>query len=54
MQQYLLANLPNYRFSKFQQVLPSKYALELVQGYLLDIEGISKLTRDRAKNYTNS
>lgn len=53
MQQYLLENLPNYRFSKFQQVLPSNCALELVQGYLLDIEGVTKLTRDRAKNHTN-
>jgi ATP-dependent helicase Lhr and Lhr-like helicase len=46
MQEYLLANLPNYRFSKFQQVLPDRYALEMVQGYLLDIEGISKLMID--------
>jgi ATP-dependent helicase Lhr and Lhr-like helicase len=47
-QEYLLANLPNYRFSKFQQVLPDRYALEMVQGYLLDIEGISKLNVDRS------
>jgi ATP-dependent Lhr-like helicase len=42
-QKYLLEKLPNYRFSKFQQVLPDRYALEMVQGYLLDIDGISKL-----------
>ena len=46
-QEYLLQNLPNYRFSKFQQVLPDRYALEMVQGYLLDIDGISKLKLDR-------
>ncbi len=43
---YLLEKLPNYRFSKFQQVLPNRYALEMVQGYLLDIKGISKLKID--------
>ncbi len=42
-QAYLLEKLPNYRFSKFQQVLPDAYALEMVQGYLLDIDSISKL-----------
>ena len=41
-QKYLLEKLPNYRFSKFQQVLPDRYALEMVQGYLLDIDGICK------------
>jgi ATP-dependent helicase Lhr and Lhr-like helicase len=42
-QAYLLEKLPNYRFSKFQQVLPDRYALEMVQNYLLDIDGISKI-----------
>ena len=42
-QKYLLEKLPNYRFSKFQQVLPDRYALEMVQGYLLDIDGINKV-----------
>ena len=46
-QEYLLQNLPSYLFSKFQQVLPDRYALEMVQGYLLDIEGIGKLKIDR-------
>jgi ATP-dependent helicase Lhr and Lhr-like helicase len=40
---YLMNNMPNYRFSKFQQVLPEEYAFEVVQSYLLDIEGIAKL-----------
>ena len=43
-QTYLLEQLPNYRFSKFQQVLPDRYALEMVQNYLLDIDGISKIS----------
>ena len=43
-QAYLLEKLPNYRFSKFQQVLPDRYALEVVQNYLLDINGISKIS----------
>jgi ATP-dependent helicase Lhr and Lhr-like helicase len=43
-QAYLLDQLPNYRFSKFQQVLPDRYALEVVQNYLLDIDGISKIS----------
>ncbi|MCY7366799.1 MAG: DEAD/DEAH box helicase, partial [Chamaesiphon sp.] len=38
IKQYLLENLPNYQFSKFQQVLPDCYALEIVQTNLLDIQ----------------
>jgi ATP-dependent helicase Lhr and Lhr-like helicase len=41
-QNYLLDNLPNHRFSKFQQVLPDCYALEIVQINLLDIQGMLK------------
>ena len=44
IQNYLLDKLPNYRLSKFQQVLPDCYALEIVKNYLLDIDGISKLS----------
>jgi ATP-dependent Lhr-like helicase len=40
---YLMNNMPGYRFSKFQQVLPDRYALEVVQSYLLDVPGVSKL-----------
>ncbi len=47
-QAYLLEKLPNYRFSKFQQVLPDRYALEIVQNYLLDIEGIGKISQTHA------
>jgi ATP-dependent helicase Lhr and Lhr-like helicase len=48
-QKYLLEKLPNYRFSKFQQVLPDRYALEMVQGYLLDVEGMGKLSIEKCK-----
>jgi ATP-dependent helicase Lhr and Lhr-like helicase len=40
---YLINNMPGYRFSKFQQVLPDRYALEVVQSYLLDVPGVQKL-----------
>ncbi len=35
----LLARLPNYRLSKFQDCLPEMLALETVERYLLDVEG---------------
>ena len=44
IQDYLLDRLPNCRIGKFQQVLPDRFALEIVQHYLLDIDGISKLS----------
>lgn len=34
----LLASLPEYRLSKFQQALPREFAQEMVFDYLLDIE----------------
>jgi ATP-dependent helicase Lhr and Lhr-like helicase len=40
---YLINNMPGYRFSKFQQVLPDKFALEVVQSYLLDVPGVQKI-----------
>jgi ATP-dependent helicase Lhr and Lhr-like helicase len=42
MQAFLLERLPGYRFSKFQQVLPPEFALEVVQSNLLDIPGLVK------------
>jgi ATP-dependent Lhr-like helicase len=36
----VLARLPNYRLSKFQDCLPDEYALEVVERYLLDVEGM--------------
>jgi ATP-dependent Lhr-like helicase len=35
----ILARLPEYRLSKFQQALPEAIAVELVGAYLLDAEG---------------
>ncbi len=40
---YLMNNMPGYRFSKFQQVLPDRFALEVVQSYLLDVPGVQKI-----------
>ncbi len=40
---YLMNNMPGYRFSKFQQVLPDRFALEVIQSYLLDVPGVQKL-----------
>ena len=36
-QEQLLARLPEYRLSKFQQALPDRFAVEMVSGYLLDV-----------------
>jgi ATP-dependent helicase Lhr and Lhr-like helicase len=46
---YLANNMPNYRFSKFQQALPAAYAFEVVQSYLLDIPGIFKMSAKSRK-----
>jgi ATP-dependent Lhr-like helicase len=35
----VLARLPGYRLSKFQDCLPEVFALEVVERYLLDVEG---------------
>ena len=40
IQRQVLARLPNYRLSKFQECLPDEYALEVVANYLLDVEGM--------------
>ena len=37
LQRFILAELPEYRLSKFQQALPDQFALEMVRNYLLDI-----------------
>lgn len=34
----VLARLPGYRLSKFQDCLPEKFALEVIERYLLDVE----------------
>jgi ATP-dependent helicase Lhr and Lhr-like helicase len=38
-EQQLLARLPPYRLSKFQEALPERFALEMVGRYLLDVGG---------------
>ena len=35
----VLARLPAYRLSKFQDCLPEAFALEVVERYLLNVEG---------------
>lgn len=40
--QALLAKLPAYRLSKFQEALPEAFALEMVGRYLLDIESAQR------------
>lgn len=35
----VLTRLPGYRLSKFQDCLPEKFALEVIERYLLDVEG---------------
>lgn len=35
----VLARLPGYRLSKFQDCLPERFALEVIENYLLDVAG---------------
>ncbi len=37
LRERMLAALPEYRLSKFQQALPRRFAMEMVERYLLDI-----------------
>lgn len=39
MRRSVLARLPGYRLSKFQDCLPERFALEVIENYLLDVEG---------------
>ena len=34
----ILTRLPNYRLSKFQDCLPERFALEVIENYLLDVK----------------
>lgn len=38
----VLRQLPGYRLSKFQDCLPQRFALEVIENYLIDIEGTVK------------
>lgn len=42
MRRAILARLPGYRLSKFQDCLPEKYALEVIENYLLDVAGTTR------------
>jgi ATP-dependent Lhr-like helicase len=42
MRKAVLARLPGYRLSKFQDCLPELFALEVIENYLLDVEGMVK------------
>jgi ATP-dependent Lhr-like helicase len=39
MRKAVLARLPGYRLSKFQDCLPEPFALEVIENYLLDVSG---------------
>lgn len=39
MRRAVLARLPGYRLSKFQDCLPEQFALEVIETYLLDVAG---------------
>jgi ATP-dependent Lhr-like helicase len=39
MRRAVLARLPGYRLSKFQDCLPERFALEVIETYLLDVAG---------------
>jgi ATP-dependent Lhr-like helicase len=39
IQRRIAALLPEYRLTKFQPALPDRYAVEVLAGYLLDIDG---------------
>ena len=41
----LLAKMPAYRLSKFQDALPEAFAVEMVGNYLLDISGTRTFLR---------
>jgi ATP-dependent Lhr-like helicase len=43
LRQKLRSLVPEYRLSKFQQVLPDQWQTEMVGGYLLDFEGAGRL-----------
>lgn len=40
--QAVLARLPGYRLSKFQDCLPEAFALEMIESYLLDVDGTTR------------
>lgn len=49
----VLARLPGYRLSKFQDCLPEKFALEIIENYLLDVAGTVAWLGELAAGGTN-
>jgi ATP-dependent Lhr-like helicase len=45
----VLAKLPGYRLSKFQDCLPELFALEVIENYLLDVAGTVRWLEETAK-----
>ena len=45
----VLARLPGYRLSKFQDCLPERFALEVIESYLLDVAGTVRWLRGRPR-----
>jgi ATP-dependent Lhr-like helicase len=45
LRQAVLTRLPGYRLSKFQDCLPPRFALEVIERYLLDVEGAVRWLR---------
>ena len=53
MRRAMLARLPGYRLTKFQDCLPERFALEVIENYLLDVAGtVSWLDDDRREAST--
>jgi ATP-dependent helicase Lhr and Lhr-like helicase len=48
-QNWILEQLPEYRLSKFQRVLPDPYAQEMISAYLLDIPGTIRFLKNQPK-----
>jgi hypothetical protein len=48
MRKAILAKLPGYRLSKFQDALPERFALEMIENYLLDVAGTVRWLADAA------
>jgi ATP-dependent Lhr-like helicase len=46
MRRAVLARLPGYRLSKFQDCLPERFALEVIEKYLLDVAGTVSWLRE--------
>lgn len=52
MRRAVLARLPVYRLSKFQDCLPEQFALEVIENYLLDVEGTVRWLDALTRNVT--